>query len=135
MNKVRLLSAASLSFLSLIAADTKLPAPYATPSAANPPKVVAKPDGRTLQVPAGFAVEEFASGFQKPRYMLQLPTGAVLVTDSMPKGSVFALVKGQPKKEVLSGLSKPFGMALWKDYLYVTEDESIKRYRFDAKEL
>ena len=138
MPKARLLPAVFLlcgCLTTRAAADTKLPAPYHTPSATNPPTLVAKPDGRTLKVPAGFAVEEFASGFQKPRYMLQLPTGAVLVTESMPKGSVIALVKGQPKKEILTGLSRPFGMALWKDYLYVTEDESIKRYKFDANTL
>jgi glucose/arabinose dehydrogenase len=123
-----------LSTALLLAADQKLPAPYATPSAANPPKVVSKPDGRALQVPAGFSVEEYASGFQKPRYLLALPTGGALVSDSVAKGSVIAIVNGQ-KKTVLSGLSKPFGMALWKDYLYVTEDESIKRYKFNVKTL
>ena len=76
-----------------------------------------------------------SSGFQKPRYMIQLPTGVVLVTDSVAKGAVYAISGGKPKKEVITGLARPFGMALWKDYLYVTEDESIKRYKFNAKEL
>src|SRR5205807_10667254 len=105
------------------------------PPVENAPKVIPKPEGQTLQVPAGFAVEQFASGFKKPRLMLQLPTGAVLVTDTIAKGSVYAVVTGRPNKEVISGLARPFGMALWKDYLYVTEDESVKRYKFDAKEL
>lgn len=129
-------------FFSLSAALTpaetgkvRLPAPYHTPSATNAPKVVPQPDGRKLNVPAGFRVEEFASGFQKPRYMIQLPGGTVLVTDSVAKGSVYAIGTDKSKKALLTGLDRPFGMALWKNYLYVSEAEGIKRYRFDAKAL
>ena len=50
-----------------------LPPPYATPSAKNAPKVISRPDGAQLKVPAGFTVEEFASGFAKPRIMVQGP--------------------------------------------------------------
>ncbi|MDX1983738.1 MAG: PQQ-dependent sugar dehydrogenase [Bryobacteraceae bacterium] len=113
----------------------RLPAPYHTPSATNAPKVVPQPDGRQLNVPAGFRVEEFASGFQKPRYMIQLPGGTVLVTDSVAKGSVYAIGADKSKKALLTGLDRPFGMALWKNYLYVSEAEGIKRYRFDAEAL
>ena len=121
----------------LVAADAKvkLPAPYATPIAANPSKVVAQPAGKQLNVPAGFKVEEFSSGFKKPRYMIQLPSGVVLVSDSVAKGSVIAISPDKSKKDLITGLDRPFGMALWKDYLYVTEAESIKRYKLDAKAL
>jgi glucose/arabinose dehydrogenase len=130
------LTALTLLTLSLWAADKKaLPAPYATPSASNPPKVVARPDGRALQVPAGFTVEEFASGFKKPRVLLELPSGVVLVADSVAKGTVYALAKGQPKKELLTGLGRPFGMVYEKGFLYVAEDESVKRYSLDPKTL
>jgi glucose/arabinose dehydrogenase len=111
----------------------KLPAPYHTPSATNGPKVIPQPDGRQLSVPDGFRVEEFAGGFQKPRYMIQLPGGTVLVTDSVAKGSVYAIGADRSKKPLLTGLDRPFGMALWKDYLYVSEAEAIKRYKFNAK--
>ncbi len=111
----------------------KLPAPYATPAAANAPKVVPQPAGRTLEVPAGFKVEEFASGFEKPRYMLELPGGTVLVTDSVAKGVVHAIAPDKSKKALLSGLDRPFGMALYKDHLYVCEATAIQRYPFNAK--
>ena len=32
------------------------------------------------QVPAGFTVSEFASGFAKPRYLLEGPSGEILLT-------------------------------------------------------
>lgn len=121
------------------AADSKkpqLPAPYHTPSATNPPKVIPQPDGRQLTLPAGFTVREYASGFNKPRIMLELATGAVLVADSVPNGTVFALTNGgKDRKALISGLAKPFGLALHEGFLYVSEDEAIKRYKLNAAAL
>ena len=51
------------------AADMKLPPPFATPSANNRPKVISRPDGAQLRVPAGFDVEVWAEGFNVPRFM------------------------------------------------------------------
>ena len=60
----RLLALAAAALSAAFAADQpKLPAPYATPSASNGPKVVPQPTGVALRVPAGFTVAEFASGF------------------------------------------------------------------------
>ena len=121
------------------AAETKkpqLPAPFVTPSATNPPKVVPQPDGRQLTVPTGFTVTEFASGFTKPRIMLQLPGGAVLVTDSIANGSIIALTdNGKTRKPLITGMARPFGMAFHDGYLYVSEDEAIKRFKVDEKAL
>jgi len=132
----------SLIFIGLccaFAADTKqpqLPAPFATPSATNPPKVVPQPDGRQLTVPAGFTVTEFAAGFAKPRIMLELPGGAVLVADSVANGKVIALTNGgKERKDLITGLARPFGLALNGGYLYVSEDEAIKRFKLDEKNL
>lgn len=126
----------SLIIATLLAADKKpLPPPFHTPSATNPPKVVAQPDGRRLQVPAGFTVEEFASGFQKPRWMVELSTGAVLVSDSVSKGAVMAIAPDKSKKALIPGLDRPSGLALWKNYLYVALPEAIMRYPLDAKAL
>lgn len=133
---LRLLSPLAVCLsLPLAVAGQKLPAPYSTPSVMNAPKLVDAPAGGGLKVPPGFVVEEFASGLAKPRYMLELPSGVVLISDSTPKGGVVAIAKGQPNKPVLTGLARPFGMTLWRDYLYVAEDEAIRRYKFDAKAL
>jgi glucose/arabinose dehydrogenase len=132
----RFAAAILLACAALPAADVKLAAPYHTPSASNAPKVIPQPNGIKLQVPAGFSVEEYASGFQKPRVMLPLPSGAVLVSDSVPKGAVYVLEgKAANKRAVIEGLDRPYGLALWKDYLYVAEPTSLKRYKFDAKAL
>ena len=114
----------------------QLPAPFATPSSANPPKLVPQPDGRQLTVPAGFTVTEYASGFTKPRIMLQLPGGAVLVTESIANGSIVALTdNGKTRKPLITGLARPFGMTFHDGYLYVSEDEAIKRFKVDEKAL
>jgi glucose/arabinose dehydrogenase len=110
----------------------KLPPPYHTPSASNGAKVV----------PQGFNVEEFASGFQKPRIMLAGPGGEILVADSAPapKGAVYLLTDKDKngkadaeRKALIEGLDRPYGMAWWKGYLYVAEPTALKRYRYDAK--
>jgi glucose/arabinose dehydrogenase len=128
-----------LSFL-LVSAGTlacaqtsdNLPPPYATPAVANGPKVVARPEGARLKVPEGFKVEEFAKGFQRPRFMVEGPGGEVLVSDTVANGAVYILKNGE-KKALLTGLDRPYGLAFWKDYLYVGEPTSIKRYKYDAK--
>jgi glucose/arabinose dehydrogenase len=108
-----------------------------TPPVSNRPNVIARPAGAQLKVPEGFKVEEYSTAMEKPRIMVETPGGAVLVTEYLPKGGrVSALTApGSPKKVVLDGLERPYGMTLWKDYLYVTEATSIKRYKFDAKAL
>jgi glucose/arabinose dehydrogenase len=118
----------------------KLPPPNQTPSASNGAKIVERPAGASLKVPAGFTVEEFAAGFQKPRIMLPAPNGEILVADSVPKGSVIVVVdkNGDGKadaerKTLIEGLDRPYGMTFWKDYLYVAEPTSLKRYKFDKK--
>jgi glucose/arabinose dehydrogenase len=78
-------------------------------------------------------VEEYASGFQKPRGILQLPGGQVVVTESVAKGGVYLVEGGKRGKALIDGLDRPFGMALHKGYLYVSEAEAIKRYKLDDK--
>jgi glucose/arabinose dehydrogenase len=37
------------------------------------------------------------------------------------------------KSKIIDGLDRPYGLALWKEYLYVAEPTSLKRYKYDAK--
>ena len=112
----------------------KLPAPYATPSVRNNPRVVTRPDGAQLKLPAGFTIEEYLTDFQVPRYMLLGPGKELLVSDSARSGQgcVWAF-QGKQRKKLIENLDRPYGLALWKDYLYVGETTSIKRYKYDAK--
>jgi glucose/arabinose dehydrogenase len=125
----------------VFAADApKLPPPYHTPSASNAPKIVRQPDGVALKVPAGFTVSEFASGFAKPRYLAEGATGEILLSDSVKDGAVYVLtdanrdgkIDAGEKKQLIGGLDRPYGMAFWKNYLYVAEATSVKRYPYDS---
>lgn len=120
----------------LVAADQppKLPPPFHTPSVNNPPRVIERPEGARLQVPQGFNIEEYATGFQRPRFMLLGPSNELLITDSTQKGAVYVLTNnGKQRKTLIEGLDRPYGMAFWKDFLYVAEPTSVKRYKYDRK--
>ena len=114
-----------------------LPQPFHTPSASNRPQVVPRPEGAELSVPAGFKIEEYMSGFEeRPRFMLLGPGNEILLTDSGQRreatGAVYVL-HGETKRKILDRLDRPFGLAFHKDWLYVAETTSIKRYVYDAK--
>jgi glucose/arabinose dehydrogenase len=114
--------------------DVKLPAPYATPSVRNNPHVISKPSGIQLRVPSGFTVEEYLSGFAVPRFMLLGPHQELLVSDSARDGEGCVwLIQGKQRKKLIENLTRPYGLAFWQDYLYVGEQTSIKRYKYDAK--
>jgi glucose/arabinose dehydrogenase len=114
-----------------------LPPPNATPSVRNQPKVIPQPPGAQLKVPAGFQIEVYAEGMNDPRFMLLGPNNEVLITDSARapgSGSVFILQgQGKPPKQLIKGLTRPYGLALNAGYLYVGEPETIKRYKYDSK--
>ena len=55
-----------------------LPEPFASESASNSPEVVPVPDDPALRVPPGFAVNLFAGGVEKARWLALTPEGDVL---------------------------------------------------------
>lgn len=120
----------------------QLPPPFQTPSADNRPEVIPQPHGTRVQVPAGFSVDVAADGFDTPRFMLLGPGNEILMSDSGRArehgGSVYVLRdknadgKIDEKSKIIDGLDRPYGLALWKDYLYVAEPTSLKRYKYDA---
>ncbi|MGH9319015.1 MAG: PQQ-dependent sugar dehydrogenase, partial [Vicinamibacteria bacterium] len=89
-----------------------------------------------LRLPDGFAVEEYLSGFAKPRFMMLGPSQEILLTDSGSReasdGAVYVL-KGRSSTPILEGLDRPYGLALNDGWLYVAETTSVKRYRYDAE--
>ncbi|MCC6862484.1 MAG: PQQ-dependent sugar dehydrogenase [Bryobacterales bacterium] len=127
----------------------RLPEPYATRSARNSPRVVPKPQEAQLRVPPGFEVRVWAEGFERPRFMLTGGGGELLLADSGGEarsaavgsrgrrghtGAVYVFPEANPgkRRKLIDSLDRPYGLALWKDYLYVAEPESVKRYRYDA---
>jgi len=59
-----------------------LPAPFATASAGNGPKVVPAPANAALSVPAGFTVKQFASGLNNPRLLRVAPNGDIFISET-----------------------------------------------------
>ena len=117
----------------------QLPAPYHTPSASNAPKVIPRPDGAQLSLPKGFTAEVYSEGFEKPRFMALASGGEVLISDSVvEKGTVYVLRdqdkdgRAETKEKLIDGLDRPYGLAFWKDYLYVAEATSLKRYKYKS---
>jgi glucose/arabinose dehydrogenase len=140
MKPKALLPVAGLFALALALAwdakEVKLPPPFATPSVNNGPHVVDRPQGADLKLPNGFHVDIYAEGFERPRFMTLGPGGELLVSDSADHGAVYLFEDpGKPdrRKKLLEGLDRPYGLAFWKDYLYVGEQTSIKRYKYDAR--
>src|SRR5262249_51854360 len=52
-------------------------------------------------------------------------------------GTVYAIRLDNPSahKKLVDGLDRPYGLALWKDFLYIAESQSVKRYPYDADTL
>jgi glucose/arabinose dehydrogenase len=121
--------------------NLQLPAPYATPSVYNFPKIVPKPADAVLRVPPGFKIEVFADGLQIPRFMALAPSGQILISDAgrlaqgANAGTVYVFTGPNQKKPLITNLDRPYGLALGNGYLYVGETESIKRFKFDPKTL
>lgn len=117
----------------------KLPEPFHSPSVNNRPQVIPRPDGARLVLPQGFHIDVYAEDFARPRFMLLGPNREVLLSDSVEKGSVYVLqdkdgdYRAETRHKLLEGLDRPYGLAFWKDYLYVAETTSLKRYKYDAK--
>jgi glucose/arabinose dehydrogenase len=127
------------TFRKITVAD--LPAPYATTSANNDPsQIIPRPANAWPQAPAGFQVQEFASGFDEPRLMRTAPNGDVFLADSSAgKIIVFHGVTKDGNAEVTmdfaTGLKRPFGISFYppgKDpqYVYVGNTDSIVRFPY-----
>jgi glucose/arabinose dehydrogenase len=113
----------------------ELPAPFHSESVRNRPEVVSRPDNAALRLPPGFVVEEYLSGFERPRFMILGPKNEILLSDSGSRdardGIVYLLNHGSRTK-LVEGLDRPYGLALNEGFLYVAETTSVKRYRYDA---
>jgi glucose/arabinose dehydrogenase len=121
-----------------------LPKPYATESTPNFGKVVAAPEGALPKVPAGFAVETFAT-LKKPRAMTVAPNGDIFVAQTaVGEVRVLRAADGASKptenEAFASGLSGPFGIAFYPvgpnpQYIYVANEGSVVRYPYHNGDL
>ena len=118
-----------------------LPAPFATASARNSPKLVPRPAYAQLLVPKGFKVGMFAKDLEGPRRMLVTPSGDIFVTE-MRGGEVTVLHpatdgRSSASRDVFAaGLDRPFGIAFYPNadnptWLYVAESNRVIRFAFE----
>jgi glucose/arabinose dehydrogenase len=117
-----------------------LPPPFATPSAANFPRLVDKPADAKLLLPPGFKVGVFAKDLTGPRAMRVAPNGDIFVSE-MQSGRVKVMrpsADGATAASITTfaqGLLQPFGIRFYPEngqpkWLYVAETNRVVRYAY-----
>jgi len=120
---------------------SELPAPKIVNDAVNPPRVIPRPDDATLNVPPGFTVSTFAEGgFTLPRWMALASNGDVFVADSRA-GKILVLRDtnkdgvADERSVFLENMKQPFGIAFWRDYVYIGNTDAVMRYKYEPGQL
>ena len=118
-----------------------LPAPFTSESASNSPREVRPPAGAQPKVPPGFKIEQYASGFSYPRYLLTAPNGDLFVTESRENSiKVLRDNDGDGKPDLTEtfandAMNKPFGIAFYPpgpdpQFLYVANTNGVIRFPY-----
>ena len=118
-----------------------LPAPSSNILAINSPHVSRRPADSQPQVPPGFRIELYASGFRDPRFLLTAPNGDIFVVESRANQiKVLRDTKGSGKpdaNEIFAekDLNKPFGIAFYPpgadpQFLYVANTDGVIRFPY-----
>ena len=116
-----------------------LPPPYATESKSNNSKVIGWPTGKTPKAPEGFTVTKFADGFENPRWTYIAPNQDIFVVESGTRNSKNQITvlrdkdkdgKFETREVFISGLNKPFGMLVLKDFFYIANTDGLYRYPY-----
>ena len=121
-----------------------LPKPFATRSANNFPRIVARL-GASPRVPPGFQAELFASDLKDPRALVVAPNGDLFAAESEP-GRIRVLrasesqAKPRENRIFASGLNSPFGMAFYPpgpdpQWIYIANTGSVVRYPYRTGDL
>jgi glucose/arabinose dehydrogenase len=113
-----------------------LPPPEVQRGPVNMSKIVPRPEGAELTLPPGFEISVWAEGdLERPRWMAQSPNGDVFVAES--EGSRISVLRDKnndgkvdERFVFVTGLSRPFGMAFWRDYLYVGNTDAVVRFKY-----
>lgn len=119
--------------------DILLPPPYATESKSNSSSVLKWPEGGTPKAPEGFTVSKFADGLENPRWTYIAPNSDIFVVESGTKASKNQITlfrdadkdgKFETRSVFISGLNKPFGMLVLKDFFYIANTDGLYRYPY-----
>jgi glucose/arabinose dehydrogenase/mono/diheme cytochrome c family protein len=122
-----------------------LPAPFASTSSGNGPKLVPRPEKAWPLVPAGFKVELYASGFGEPRLIRTAPNGDFFVAESHTgEIRVFRGITAEGKPEqaeiFATGLNRPFGINFYPpgpdpQWIYIGNTDSVVRFPYQKGDL
>jgi len=121
-----------------------LPAPFATQSAQNGPRMVARPADAWPKAPAGFKVELYAAGLDNPRLLRTAPNGDIFLAEMDPgKIMVFrGLSEGKPELTGVyaTGLNQPYGIAFYPpgpnpQWLYIGNTDEVVRFPYKNGDL
>lgn len=102
-----------------------------TPSCAAP----AQAQASGLSAPQGFTISTFASGFERPRFMILAENGDTILSDT-GAGIVYVLPDrnkdgvADSKQVYASGLNQPHGLAIHGGYLYVANTDGVVRFPY-----
>jgi len=119
--------------------DITLPPPYATESKTNNSKVIGWPKDKTPKAPEGFTVTKFADGFENPRWTYIAPNQDIFVVESGTRSSKNQITvlrdkdkdgKFETREVFISGLNKPFGMLVLKEFFYIANTDGLYRYPY-----
>jgi glucose/arabinose dehydrogenase/cytochrome c5 len=122
-----------------------LPAPYGTDSANNAPQLVARPRNAWPQAPAGFTVQQYATGLDNPRLLRTAPNGDIFLAESDPgEIKVFRGItadgKPQQSSTFTTGLNQPYGIAFYPpgenpQWVYVGDTDAVVRFPYHNGDL
>jgi len=126
---------ASILFLALFL--QQLPPPFHTPWYRKGTRTIPIPDGHRLTLPEGFEVNVFADYLDHARFMSLAPNGDVFLAE--PNGNKITVLRDTDKDGTAetryifaTGLTRPFGVAFWKNYLYVGNNDSVVRFTYES---
>jgi len=122
-----------------------LPAPYATESAGNGAKIVARPSDAWPKAPDGFSVQLYAAGLDNPRLIRTAPNGDVFLAESSSgKIRIFRGITSDGKPAETSvfveGLHRPYGIGFYPpgnnpQWIYIGNTDAIVRIPYKNGDL
>lgn len=119
--------------------EITLPPPYATESKTNNSRVLKWPEGKMPIAPAGFTVSKFADGLENPRWTYIAPNNDIFIVESGTRTSKNQITvfrdadkdgKFETRNIFISGLNRPFGMLVLKDFFYIANTDGLYRYPY-----
>jgi len=122
-----------------------LPTPYSTESANNGPQLVTRPKVAWPKAPAGFHVQQYATGLDNPRLMRTAPNGDIFLAES--SSGIIRVFRGiTPEGKAgeayvfAKGLNQPYGIAFYPagndpQWVYVGNTDSVVRFPYQTGDL